>query len=122
MYRMNPGKPVYFVEGALDAMAVTHINDRDVTALGIPGVGNWHRPWAGYAFECRALVAVDDDNAGNAKVSEMARDLNDAGALNVERAKPKTGDWCDQLTNMEAFEFLKIVELICMKLEKSIHE
>ncbi len=100
------GKPVYLVEGALDAMACSQLVGDEATVLGIPGIGNWEREWAGFAYECRAMIGVDDDAAGNAKVAEIARDINDAGALSVERAKPKQGDWCDQLVDLQAFELV----------------
>lgn len=100
---LGPGGEVWFCEGALDAIALRSMlaaEGTDALALGVPGVSAWHRSWARFAAGRVAVVALDADAAGESLVVAMARDLLDAGAVEVRRATPDgCKDWCDALAS-----------------------
>jgi DNA primase len=94
---------IVYVEGALDVLARHALNLRHDVAhgeiiLGLPSVTRWVPSWASYAHGRVAVVALDEDAAGRRRIQEIARDLYEAGALDVKRAAPRAGkDWGDQL-------------------------
>lgn len=98
---LGPAGEVAFCEGALDALALRHLSARagyDRLVLGLPGVGGWKQPWAKLATGRVAVVATDDDEAGEACAATLAADLFAAGAVDVKRATPDGAhDWAEAL-------------------------
>lgn len=96
------GVTLVLVEGALDVLAMralarTHGLERMV--LGIPGTGSWRKEWAALGAGRDVIVALDGDDAGDDAISEIALDLEDAGAR-VSSAAPMHGkDWNDALAH-----------------------
>jgi hypothetical protein len=91
--------PLAFVEGALDVLAARVLARGPAVPLGLPGVDGWRPAWAEHARGRVALVALDADRAGDACARVVARDLRDAGALDVRRVRPPGGvkDWAAAL-------------------------
>jgi DNA primase len=100
---VGDGVEVWFVEGAIDAVALRILASRrgaQLAPLGLPGVASWGRHVAAVTglVEGRvAVVGVDGDRAGEAQVRELARALYRAGADRVRRARARGGDWADAL-------------------------
>jgi DNA primase len=105
--------PVYFVEGAVDALALRTLLRRagmPCAVLGLPGVGSWTGEtatrWSELARDRHAIIAVDAEvtegrAAANvaAAIYRMERDLSLAPAARIERMAPYGGhhDWGDCL-------------------------
>lgn len=89
--------PLMFVEGEIDALdrrAVLRQAGAEMLVLGVPGVSSWRQEWAAYAKGRNVAVALDADEAGEAKAGDLVRDLYAAGAVKVERLRPRAGkDW-----------------------------
>ncbi|HOQ62242.1 MAG TPA: toprim domain-containing protein, partial [Vicinamibacterales bacterium] len=101
--RLTPSGPVAFVEGAVDVLALRELCARRRFAcnvLGLPGVEGWRPAWAQLAAGRRAYLALDDDEAGDAKAVDMARDLEAAGAR-PKRWRPSAKDWSEVLTSQK---------------------
>ncbi len=92
-----PDEALMFVEGEIDTLdrrAVLRRGGESCVVLGVPGVSSWRREWADYARGRNVAVALDADEAGEAKAGELVRDLYAAGAANVRRLRPRSGkDW-----------------------------
>ncbi|RYZ45999.1 MAG: hypothetical protein EOO72_02945 [Myxococcaceae bacterium] len=101
---------LWFVEGALDVLAVRALNaaglltadgsPRPLAVLGLPGVGAWPqvRSWMLEHVQGRAVrVALDADTAGAELVKTIGAECLAAGAVSVRRKGPPVGckDWAD---------------------------
>jgi len=90
------GVPVAFVEGALDVLALRQQAERKgrpLLVLGVPGLEHWRPAWTELGRGRHVFLAFDADDAGDAKAKELAPSLLAAGALAVERLRPKGKDW-----------------------------
>lgn len=90
------GIPVAFVEGALDVLALRQQAERKghpLLVLGVPGLAHWRPTWAELGRGRQVFLAFDADEAGDAKAKELAPSLLAAGALAVQRLRPKGKDW-----------------------------
>jgi DNA primase len=100
MAMIGPAASVVFVEGAFDTIALRVIaarNGLECVVLGLPGVGAWDRTWSTYAVGRTAVIALDNDAAGDERAIAMAADLRAAGATGTRRLRPRGHDWSDDL-------------------------
>lgn len=97
----GPDTAIVYVEGAADVLAsraLFRAEELDRIALGVPGIQNWRAAWAEFARGRVAIIALDADDAGEAAVQAVARDLRAAGARGVKRSRPMRGkDWADMV-------------------------
>lgn len=101
-----PESEVCFVEGLIDVWAMRAMcrrERRSCWVLGIPGVENWKAPWAKFVDARVAVLALDNDDAGETASDRIAPQLYAAGAIKVRRevAEVGTKDWAEA-TMMEA--------------------
>ena len=97
---------VAFCEGAIDQLALSELRRRDggsEVILGIPGVAAWSKErgtrWAALTAGRIGAVALDADGAGKKAVDGILRDINAAGALDMQTWTPDGAkDWADVLT------------------------
>lgn len=96
-----PDAPLVFCEGAVDVLALRLLNHRDrlgIVPLGLPGLENWRADWARFGKGRHVRIGLDADQAGDAKVRQMADDCWRAGATRVTRWRPEgVKDWSDLL-------------------------
>lgn len=90
--------PLALVEGAIDAAALRELKRRvgaPVLVVGVQGVSGWKKDWAGLWTGRHAAIALDGDAAGEGAVDGIRRDMEQAGALDVERWLAAGGakDW-----------------------------
>ena len=99
--RLRGDKPIAIVEGAMDVLAMRELCEReqiDRDVLGLPGVQNWNSGWNNYVQGRTVLIAIDDDEAGEAACPKLAEHLRGAGAIEVLRRIPRGGkDWASLL-------------------------
>ena len=101
------GDKVTFVEGALDVLAVRKLCDHhnvERLVLGLPGAKSWRSEWATIAKGRTAVIALDNDAAGEGAVAAIVADLKLHGARHVQRVVPYAGakDWADALAAEDA--------------------
>ncbi len=93
---------VAFVEGAIDVLNVRKLypnSKSELLVLGLAGLDQWVQEFAAVATGRDAVIAVDNDDAGNrAAAGVIARDLRAAGVKSLRRATPTVGkDWGDDV-------------------------
>jgi DNA primase len=97
-----PDISLAITEGAIDCLSFRKIIEmagRNAAVIGLPSADDWDPAWATLAAGRHVLLALDDDDAGDAAAVEIGAELLRAGAVRVERIRPlHGGDWNDQLT------------------------
>lgn len=96
---IGDGVEVVFVEGAVDVLAYRLLRRPELPAvLGVPGLDAWRPEWARWACGRSAVIAFDNDDAGDQAAERVARDLYAAGAVSVTRSRPSAAkNWAELL-------------------------
>lgn len=74
----NRGRPVLFVEGAVDAIAMRLLRPGRCVPLGLPGTGAWESSWARLVGQRKVYFGTDGDASGDARAAKAAIDVAEA--------------------------------------------